>query len=212
MRYISHVLAAFVVVLHRSIQLILKPYETMRSISQRTYPTQIGIIAMCIYIYFVYASAIRTRTFDPVILSSSSLWTFIYFLLTFILVTGYFYFFGHVAQRFKKAQPSDYRVFVSLFAYSLIPTFLWFLATSTLFVLVPPPRGITLLGKAFSVIFIVYSITLLLWRFNLLYISLRFALKAKFYTILFAIGSFCAWFGLYAVLMYRLGIFRIPFI
>lgn len=212
MKYVSQIIAALLVVFHRSIQLAIKPYETMRSVSQRTYRTQVGVIALLVYLYFVYATAIRSRTLDPVILSSSSLWTFAYFVLTFVLVTGYFYVFGYIAQHFKKAKLVEYRTYISLFAYSLVPTILWFFATSTLFVLVPPPRGLTLLGKAFSVIFIVYSITLLLWRFNLLYISLRFALKAKFYTILVAIITFCLWFGPYSVLMYKHGIFRIPFI
>ena len=102
-------------------------------------------------------------------------------------------------------------VFVS-WGYTLIPTFFWFLMTSFFYVVLPPPRQQTPLGVLFSVVFMSLSMLLFFWKGILYYLTLRFGMRLDFprimgvSAILFPLGV------LYALSMYKLGIFRVPFI
>ena len=131
------------------------------------------------------------------------------FVITFFLVTYFFYFLHKGVHDKNKV---TYRSFVFTFAYSLIPTFIWFYTTSTLYYLLPPPRTASFLGKGFSLAFVSFSMTLLLWRVILLYLAVRFSTGATFYRILTSLALFSVWFIPFSYVMYRLEIFRIPFI
>ena len=96
--------------------------------------------------------------------------------------------------------------------YTLIPTTLWFLVTSILYVVLPPPRTQSSAGILFSVLFLVFSTALFFWKFMLAYLTMRFGLRLDLLRIV-AVTIICLPFlGLYSVLMYRWGIFRVPFL
>ncbi|MFS8158800.1 MAG: hypothetical protein ACMG6E_01045, partial [Candidatus Roizmanbacteria bacterium] len=131
----------------------------------------------------------------------------IIFLAQFFLITGFFYGFMYLLKKRR-----EYRGFIVAFAYGLLPTILWFSSTTILYLLLPPPRTFSFLGTGFSLVFIVGSISLLLFRCMLLYLSLRFAAKSSLTTVIYMILLFCLWFVPLTFLVYKMGIFRVPFV
>src|SRR3989338_2593491 len=201
-------IASLVLITNYISRLILAPYATMRKIAREKDYMQILILFVFIYAYFVYANVIRAQTLHPFIISKSSLASFIMFIITFILSTSFFYVLGKTLS----IKTVEFKKLMFLFAYSMIPTLLWFIATSTLFLILPPPSTISFLGQLFSFVFTAYSITLLLWRFILLYLSIRFTFKTQFFATMGLIALYFVWFIPYSYMMYQLKIFRIPFI
>jgi hypothetical protein len=204
---ISSITASFVLVVRNFVRIVFKPYETFRKVAGEKDAVQVVLILLLVYAYFLYASVMRTGSFHPLILTQYSGVSFGMFLVTFALTIFFFYGIGRIQKKRLSLQS-----LITLFSYSLIPTLLWFFITSTLFYLIPPPRTLSPQGKIFSVIFIVFSLTMLYWRAILLYLSLRFTFKVHFYTILMYIALFLAWLLPYSYIMYMLHIFRIPFI
>jgi hypothetical protein len=168
---------------------------------------QVGVIFFLVYLYFVEANIIRRKTLHPFVISTSSTITFTVFIMTFFLVIGFFYYLAFI----QKKKP-DLKSLLFTFSYSLLPTFLWFVTTSLLYYLLPPPRTASILGQGFSFIFITFSLAILLWKMILLYLSVRFSLKTDFYLTIFYILLFLLWFLPYSYGLYYLKIFRIPFI
>jgi hypothetical protein len=99
-----------------------------------------------------------------------------------------------------------------VFAYALIPTIIWFYMNTFLYVVIPPPRNLTILGKSFSIVFITISMSLLAWKLILWYLAIRFSTKLKFYDILYITILYIAIVVPYSLFMYHLGFFRIPFL
>ena len=97
-------------------------------------------------------------------------------------------------------------------AYTLVPTTVWFLATSLLYVLLPPPRTTSVLGITFSIVFLIFSITLFWWKLTLAYLTLRFGLKLDLAKILVVAAFSLPILAAYSVGMYRMGIFKVPFL
>lgn len=203
----SKLFVSLLLVIRYSFGLIVYPYKTMRRVVEEKYYYQVGIIFGMVYGYFLVATAVRKRTFEPLILTSSAFLSFLFFIGTFFLVVSFFY---TLARIFKKKVAISSLIFS--FAYSLLPTFFWFLITSLLYYFIPPPRTLSVLGQSFSIFFTIFSLSLFLWRIILYYLSLRFSLKISFYTIILFTLIFSSWFLPYSYFMYQLKIFRIPFI
>ena len=183
----------------------------MRKIAKETDYGQPIIIFLIAIGYFCYAQIVRQRTLHPLIFASSALISIVMFGITFVLVTKFFYFL-YRRRTFQGAHEVTYKPFVFTFAYSLLPTLIWFYATSTLYYVLPPPRTTSFLGKGFSLTFVTFSVTLLLWRIILAYLSVRFSAKASFYKVVASLVLFAMWILPYSYFMYQLRIFRIPFI
>lgn len=96
--------------------------------------------------------------------------------------------------------------------YTILPTVCWFFMTSLLYIVLPPPRTMSLAGIAFSALFLVVSVTLLFWKLTLGYLTLRFGLKLDLARILVVAAIVGPIVGVWSWGMYRLGIFRVPFI
>lgn len=96
--------------------------------------------------------------------------------------------------------------------YTLLPTVVWFFTTSMLYVLLPPPRTTSLAGVFFSGLFLVFSVALLFWKLMLGYLSLRFGLKLDLVRILLVVSLVGPIVTAWSYGMYRLGIFRVPFV
>ncbi len=106
----------------------------------------------------------------------------------------------------------DFMSLVYTYSYSLLPTLIWFTTTSILYLLIPPPRSLSLLGKGFSIFFISFSLTILFWKLMLTYLALRFSLKISFYRIIYFMILYLCWFLPYSLILYNLKIFKVPFI
>ena len=172
----------------------------MRKISGDKDYGQILLIFLTIFLYFKFAYFLRDEPYPATL-------TFLVFVVHFLFAAAFFYFLGKVA---------DNRVTISSFiftlSYSLIPTLIWFASNSIMYVFVPPPRSFSILGKGFSIFFIAFSISLLAWKAILMYLALRFSTRLGFYRIVLMLTLFLLWLIPYSIFLYRLKIFRVPFI
>lgn len=169
----------------------------MRKISLEKDYYQLLVIAGLIFLYFKFIYFIRVKTYPATLV-------FLFFIFNFLLTISFFYLLNK-----KKASFSSY---IFTFSYSLFPTIIWFLSTSILFIFLPPPRAFSLLGKGFSILFITYSLSLLIWKFILVYLAIRFSSKQNFFKIIFMIIFYLIWFIPYSIFLYQYKLFRIPFI
>ena len=96
--------------------------------------------------------------------------------------------------------------------YTLLPTLIWFYSTLLFYFLVPPPRTTSLLGQAFSVFYIAFSGSLLVWKLILVYLSIRFSLRAHLYRVIYYILIYVALSIPIWIFLYNFGISRVPFV
>jgi len=192
--------ASFLIVLRRIILLIFDPYKTMRKISLEKDKGQIWIILIISFLYFMFAYKIRNGIFFGII-------AFCIFIILFFITTIFFYL---SAKQFNKNLTYDRFVFT--YSYTLIPTFFWFFSNAVFFILLPPPRTYSFLGKGFSVIYLAFSISLLVWKLILVYFSLRFSTRLGLFRILYIFLLYLLLLAPLSMLLYQLHIFRIPFI
>jgi len=196
-------LSSFLIVINRCAGLIFNPYKTMRRISEEKDVYQPALIIGIIFIYFKFIYYLRDKIYPATIV-------YILFIFNFVLTVYFFYFLSRLFNKnIKEVKLSS---FVYTFIYSLLPTLIWFLSTSILYIFLPPPRTFSLMGKGFSIFFIAYSLSLLIWKFILVYLALRFSSKQNFFRIIYMMIFFLVWFIPYSILLYQLRLFRIPFI
>lgn len=216
---VSSILASSILVVRNFARLIFSPYTTMRKISSSWDLNQAVIIWGLVYIYFVYRSTVRFGNLSPAVIFQNSSTLFVYFFITFLLLVSFFVLIGELLCGAEEGSivsksniNSRIKKVIMVFSYSLLPTLVWFFVTSSLYIVWPPPRFPTVLGKTYTIIFLVFSVTLLMWKIVLWYLSLRFSFRMGFYTILFAMILFMTWFLPFSIFMYTQSIFRIPFI
>lgn len=172
----------------------------MRKISEEKDYSQVFILFLAVFLYFKFAYFLRDKPYPASL-------TFLVFFINFFLVIAFFYSLGWLTDR--KIRFSS---FIFTLAYSLFPTLIWFGSSSIMYIIVPPPRSLSILGKGFSIFFIAYSVSLLAWKMILLYLALRFSTRLGFYRIAYMLTLFLAWFIPYSILLYQLRLFRMPFI
>jgi hypothetical protein len=196
-----------VVFLRSVIGLVVRPYEAMRTIILRKHLHETVYVLLCICAYLGLSSVVKINAFRPylltrqfVLLFSGFTWGYACMALT-LLLAGRIY-----------AQKIAWQSVIVGWGYTLIPTVLWFLSTSLLYVVLPPPRTVRIEGIAFSVLYLVFSTVLLFWKLQLVYLCIRFALKLDVLRISTTIAMLLFVGFLYSYVMYRCGIFRIPFI
>jgi len=191
--------SSFIIVAQRFLLLIFFPYQTMRKISRENDYNQVAIIFIIVGLYFYISGSIRT-IISPFI-------AFLSFMLNFLFTVVFFYLFSLLFQ--KKISIQN---FIFTFSYGIFPTLFWFIANSFFYFLIPPPRKFSIPGKFFSVFFISFSISLLVWRFILFYLSIRFSSRLNFPKIFYMIILYLCIFLPYSLILYHFKIFRIPFI
>ncbi len=197
---IIRLIAACIIVFKRSVRLVSSPYVTMRSISAEKNAYQLLIIFFAVFSYFYIANGIKHFVIHPVFI----------FLLTvaqFIVTVLFFY---SLSKLFSGK--SSLSSFVYTFAYGLVPTLVWFSINTWLYEVLPPPRTASLPGKSFSIVFVAFSVSVLLWKLILVYLGIRFSSKRNFYSIVYMIVLYMCVFLPYTVFMYRMHFFRVPFI
>lgn len=184
---LDHILIAGISFGRNCVGLVVRPYETYRRIIDKGSVWELVFIAM-----LVVASAFRF-----VVAAGAT------YALVVVLV-------WLVGQRIGGR--GTLKSVALGWGYTMLPTVCWFFMTSLLYVLLPPPRTTSLAGIAFSVLFLMVSGTLFFWKLTLGYLTLRFGLKLDLARILIVVGVVSPLMGAWSYGMYRLGIFKVPFL
>jgi hypothetical protein len=187
--------------------IVVKPYESYRRIIKSQNIWELGYIALLLIVYFATASMVKTAAFRPFLLTKQ----FVILgsaVASMTLVISYI--FWQISVWFKGV--GKYSTFAIGWAYTLIPTLLWFWITSILYIVLPPPRTTSPLGVIFSVIYLIFSATLFYWKIILCYLTLRFSMRMDLKSIILTVVSASPLIVGYSYLMYKLNIFKVPFI
>lgn len=199
-KIILNILASFVIVLRRLIYLIVTPYKTMREISLRNDYYQLGIIFFAALLYFIFAYNLRRSVWWGIMAYGA-------FIVLFLITVVFFY-----VMSFPTKNKIKLDSFIITFGYTLVPTLIWFISNLFLFIILPPPRTMSVLGRGFSIFFIAYSLSLLVWKLILVYFAIRFSSRLGLYRIIYLFLIYIAIFIPLSLLFYYFKIFRIPFI
>jgi len=184
------------------------PYVTIRTLSIKRQDFSSAIVMMVLTIaYFSFASLIRTGLQNPFLLTVRFNSLLIGALVGFLGMVALLSIGGKVLKGYINVAS-----LIVLWSYTLLPTLLWFLVTSLLFIFIPPPRTMSFPGKVFSSLYLVFSMAVLLWKMILYYLTLRFGLRFDLSKIVVFSLIMVPFIGVYSWSMYRLGIFRIPFL
>lgn len=187
--------------------IMLKPYESYRRIVNEGTLWELVFIGLLVESYFVLASTVRVAAFRPYLLTKQFL------LLTSGAVLGYLLINSLLlllAGLFK-AQINRKGLLLG-WGYSLIPTTGWFYLTSLLYLILPPPRTSSLAGITFSLLYLIICLTLLFWKTILVYLTIRFSTKLDLGKISLSLLFISPVVAGYSYWLYKLGIFRVPFI
>lgn len=192
-------IASIFIVLQRILLLLFYPYKTMRIISKENDFNHLIILVGVVALYFISVDTVKDIQYPS-------------YVQFFVALVNYFYTVGFVAFfSYIHTKKVEWKSLFFLFAYTLVPTIIWFYVNTFLYVALPPPRHVTFLGKVFSISFITLSVSLLAWKLILWYLAVRFATKLQFYSILFITVLYIALALPYSLLLYHFGFFRIPF-
>lgn len=184
------------------------PYTAFRSLSQKEDNIfQTVFIFLLVIFYFIFASLLRVGVRNPFLLTVKFNTLFLGAVIGFLSLVLVIYYFGKLSGGKGKLN-----TIFTLWSFTLLPTLIWFLATSLLYIFLPPPRTLTILGKLYSIAFIAFSLSIFFWKLILFYLTLRFGHKLDFFKIILVSLAVSLFIALYSLVMYRWGVFRIPFI
>jgi len=190
-----------------SIGIVTRPYETYRRIIDKGMLFELVPIGILLSLYFATNAIVKAPAFRPFTLTRHFIKTSVSVVITALFVSLLLWSVG----KFFGGK-GEYKRFFLGWSYTLIPTLIWFLFTSLLYVFFPPPRTTEPAGIALSVVFLTISTVLFFWKIILSYLSLRFGLKLDLFRILGILVVSGPVIALYSIGMYRLGIFRVPFL
>ena len=197
---ISNIFASVLIVCRNFIFLILAPYKTMRTISQEKDTAQLVMIFLLVLWYFLLGYRSKPLNYPAIV-------SYGLFVCNFIGTVWFFYILTRLL--FKAG---NWRSLVFTLSYTLLPTLIWFGTNSVLYILLPPPRTLSFLGRAFSIFFVSFSLSLLVWKTILVYLALRFSTGQSFVKIMYLLSLYVCIFLPYTILLYYLKLFRVPFI
>jgi len=189
------------------IGLVTRPYETCRRIADHGGFGELVYAAILLAAYFAFASLVKVASFRPFLLSRQFIVLSAATGATYLFAVALFW----TAGKLVGAQ-GKFKGLAVCWGYSLLATLTWFLATSVLYVFLPPPRTTSTAGVVFSILFLIFSVTLFFWKATIAYLTLRFGLRLNLGKIIVVLALTLPVLGLYSIGMYRLGIFRIPFL
>lgn len=193
--------------LRNLVGLVTKPYETYRRIINHGSLWEGVPLAVFIASYLGIASIAKTAAFRPYMLTKQFVVLGVVVLVTYGLVTGLLWIVGKMV-----GGKGEGKALALGWAYTLIPTTIWFLITSCLYVLFPPPRTDRPLGILFSILFLLFSSVLFFWKIILSYLTMRFSMRLDLVRICIVFCIVIPIIALYSIVMYKLGIFKIPFV
>jgi len=189
------------------IGIMTRPYETYRRISSKGKPGELLYIFVVLGVYFALASLVKVAAFRPFLLTQQFVVLFAGALSGAVVSTGSIF----IAGRLFGVRVAVIPLLVA-WSYTLIPTVVWFFATSLLYVLLPPPRTTSVPGILFSLLFLAFSATLLGWKVTLSYLTLRFSLRLNFGKSMLVAVVCAPVVAAWAYVMYKTGIFKVPFL
>ncbi|KKU80760.1 hypothetical protein A2875_04890 [Candidatus Gottesmanbacteria bacterium RIFCSPHIGHO2_01_FULL_46_14] len=189
------------------IGIVFRPYESYRRIADHGSLIELIYIGFVLAFYFGLASLVHTSQFRPFLLTKEFVLLAGGAFFTYILVVGLVWNIGVLA-----GGKGTLRAVLLGWGYTLIPTVFWFLVTSLLYVILPPPRTTSVAGVSFSVLFLVFSTVLFFWKVILAYLTMRFGLRLDLGRIVIVTLITVPILVFYSMLMYRWGIFRVPFL
>ena len=204
---IDQLLGAAISFGRNAVGVVTKPYETYRTLVERAKGWELVCVAGLIAGYFTLASLVKVSAFRPFLLTREFMVLLGAAVVSYGVVVGLLWIVGRLV-----GGRGSFAGLACGWGYTLLPTVIWFFTTSALFLLLPPPRTMSVAGIVFSGLFLVFSVTLLFWKLMLGYLTLRFGLKLDLARILVVAGIVVPILGIYSVGMYRIGIFRVPFI
>lgn len=190
-----------------AVGVVTRPYETYRTIVGSANVWELPSIAGLIAGYFALASLVKVASFRPFLLTREFMVLLGAAMVSYIFVVSLLWIVGRLV-----GGKGTLAGLACGWGYTLLPTVVWFFMTSALFLILPPPRTTSVAGVVFSGLFLVFSVMLLFWKLMLGYLTLRFGLKLDLARIFVVAGIVMPILGIYSVGMYRLGIFRVPFI
>lgn len=189
-------IASFFLFLKRLIGLIFTPYSSMRKISlEGTWHEYIWILFFTV-MYFLITNTVHFWINGLVGAFGLYCSTILFF--SFLPAPG--------------TSKEKMNRLTKTWTYTLLPTLIWFYSTLVFYFLIPPPRTTSLLGKSFSVFYIAFSVSLLIWKLILTYLSIRFSLRIHLYRIIYYILIYLALSIPLWIFLYNVGISRIPFV
>lgn len=204
----SQILRASILFCRNTVGCINNPYITYRRLAgeKTEWGSTIYILLLSV-VYFFFASLVRTGLRNPFLLTIQFNTLFLGGLLGFLFFVLSLFLLGRLV-----GSTGSLKSLCILWAYSLLPTLMWFFTTSFLYILLPPPRTVSFLGKLYSVLFFSFSLALFLWKVILYYLTLRFGLRIDLPRIMFVSVAVALEVVGFSLIMYRLAIFRIPFL
>jgi len=187
---------SLIIFLRRSIGLIITPYATMRAISmEKGWKDTIWIGILAVF-YFLITNSVRFWINGFLGAVGLFMGSVIFFSL---LPAG-----GDKRERFMRM--------IKTWGYTLLPTLIWFYSTLIFYFIVPPPRTTSILGQSFSIFYIAFSGSLLVWKIILIYLSIRFSLRVHLYRVIYYFLIYLTLSIPLWILLYSLGVSRIPFV
>lgn len=207
MTLVNRLLVGFLNSVRSQVGIVNRPYETYRKIIARSDPWETVFIWFVLAGYFAVSSLVKTAAFRPFLLTRRFIILGGASLVTYILVVVILY----LLALFFKGTGRLKSVAIG-WAYTLIPTVIWFLATSILYIILPPPRTTSLAGTVYSVIYLIFSSVLFFWKAMLSYLTLRFSMRLDLTRAVGVFSIFIILTVIYSFFMYKIGIFRVPFI
>lgn len=199
----------FFLFLRNSFGIFSNPYVTFRGISlSESSKNQIVFIHALVFIYFFLSSIVKTGLRNPYLLTLK--FNSLYFSSYFGFIMMLFLFF--TAYKLVSRENFPFNRLLTLWSYTLWPTLFWFFFTSLMYLILPPPRTFTYPGKVYSLVYLAFSLTILFWKLILYYLTLRFGLRFDLYKIILSSLIILPAVFAFSVFMYRLSIFKIPFL
>ncbi|MEK7587509.1 MAG: YIP1 family protein [Patescibacteria group bacterium] len=187
--------------------IVFRPYETYRRLVARRSLWELVYLGAFLAGYFALASVVKTSAFRPFLLTRQFVVLAAGAGATYLGAVGMIWVIG------KKLGGKGTLAGVMVgWGYTLVPTLVWFFATSLLYVVLPPPRTTSAAGIVFSIVYLIFSATLFWWKLILAYLTLRFGLRLDLQRIAIVALAAVPVVAVYSVGMYWLGIFRVPFL
>ncbi len=203
----GHTLRGCIGFARTTIGLVTRPYETYRRIVNHGSLWELVPLSVLLACYFAIASLVKTAAFRPFVLTKQFIILAISVCVTYGVTVSLLW----CVAKIMKGK-GTFRSLALAWGYTLVPTLLWFLITSLLYVLFPPPRTGRPLGILFSALYLSFSTVLFFWKAMLTYLTLRFGMRLDLFRIIAVCGIVGSVMVFYSLGMYHLGIFKIPFI
>ncbi len=115
-----------------------------------------------------------------------------------------------LARKFQS--PTSFLSLASTWIYTYIPTIIWFLATQSTYLLLPPPRSTSPLGILFTVLYLAFSISLLTWKILLLWLTFQITAQLKPSSAIISTSITILFVTLYSYFLFRTHLWGIPFL